>query len=396
MIQFPTCPVCHDPVVDQPASDWTSAYRGRGGSWWHLANDRPICPDANGNPSPPAFVEDHLPIDSETSSWLETMADLFAIDGPYSPARLGSALTAAEHLNRWLHTATGPFSALLSLDTTADVASLIGYLHRTSRLLARVHVQTGSHLLDQARETSFTGLDDSGSVSDAAADIQVWLRDAAAWSAESARATGIAWARAHTLATPTRATSPTRTDQQQPGGISTSREGKSAVFLRGLVQRFRRWVSPGPATRGVPGNQVVAWKPLDMSPDHLAELIGSTFGHDTDVSAERASTAARILEITATYLVDYFSPTRSAAVPTPRDLTDLAVSLTPLLRILTTGLRHLADSPQGIDSYGLDHGDATAIQETLTEAAAALRFVASNLLPGPNTAGFEQRTEEQR
>lgn len=32
MIQVPICAVCNEPVVDQPATDWTSTYRG-GAPW---------------------------------------------------------------------------------------------------------------------------------------------------------------------------------------------------------------------------------------------------------------------------------------------------------------------------------------------------------------------------
>ncbi|WP_428962990.1 hypothetical protein [Micromonospora fluostatini] len=201
-MRIPICTVCREPVVDQPAENWTSAYRDGSAPWWHLADNSPICPDADGSLSP-TFVEDPLPIDHETSTWIDAMTDLFAIDGPYDPARLGSAITAAEHLNRWLHTATGPFSALLTLPTSSDVACLIGYLHRTTRLLARVHAQIGSHLLDQSRQTRSPGLDDDSEVwgeVNAAADVHSWLRDAADWSAQSAQATGAAWSRIRAVA----------------------------------------------------------------------------------------------------------------------------------------------------------------------------------------------------
>ncbi|MEU5673026.1 hypothetical protein ABZ749_22230 [Micromonospora sp. NPDC047753] len=197
MIQLPICPVCNEPVADQPATHWTNAYRG-GIPWWHLADNSPICAAADGQPSQPALVADPLPVDSQTSTWLDEMSRLFAVDGPYDPARLGSAITAAEHLSRWLHTATGPFSALLTLPTPSDVSSLIGHLHRSTRLLARVHAQTGSYLLDQARQAHLPSLDDSegGDVIDAVDDIRAWLQDAADWLAQSAQASGVAWSSA--------------------------------------------------------------------------------------------------------------------------------------------------------------------------------------------------------
>ncbi|MFI9643532.1 hypothetical protein ACIG87_26355 [Micromonospora sp. NPDC051925] len=363
MIQLPICPVCHEPVVDQPAENWTSAYRS-GGTWWHLADNRPICPDADGNLSPAVFVEDQLPIDSATSAWINTMTDLFALNGPSTPARLGSAIAAAEHLNRWLHLATGPFSALLSLPTAADVASLLGYLHRTNRLLARVHAQTGSYLLDQARQTQFTGLDDSDEAIDAAADIHVWLHDAADWSAQSAQATGVAWSRIRTLATLTAATSGTRTDEQRPGGNSAS-----------------------PA---------VAQVPQELSPENLGELVGSAFGDEAGFNPELTRTAARILGTAASYLASCLGPARSAAIPSPHDLADLATSLTYLTHTLMGGLRHLADSPRGSESDGLDDADAAVIRASLTDAVVALRFAAGHLAAVSHTAAGPEQQAEQR
>ncbi|RNH98121.1 hypothetical protein EEZ25_27910 [Micromonospora aurantiaca] len=204
MIQLPICPVCNEPVTDQPAEDWTSAYRGGGVPWWHLADNTPICAAADGSHAQAAFVEDGLPVDSETSSWIDAMSHLFAIDGPYNPARLASAITAAEHLSRWLHTATGPFSAMLALPTPSDVASLVGHLHRATRLLARVHAQTGSYLLDQASQAHFTGLDDDSEVRDEVVDVThdvgTWLQVAANWSAQAAQETGAAWSSARKIA----------------------------------------------------------------------------------------------------------------------------------------------------------------------------------------------------
>jgi hypothetical protein len=217
MNHLPTCPVCHEPVADQPAENWTSAYRG-GVPWWHLANNRPICPDADGHYSQAILTEDPLPPDSDTSSWIDAMTDLFAVDGPYHPHRLGSAIAAAEHLNRWLQTATGPFSAPLTLPAASDIAALVGHLHRTTRLLARVQAQTGAYLLAQAQQTQLTDLDDSEvqeTVADAADDIDAWLQDAADCSARSAQATGVAWSRIRTVvAALTGATSARRTDER--------------------------------------------------------------------------------------------------------------------------------------------------------------------------------------
>ncbi|MGC4864689.1 hypothetical protein ACLQ3B_04540 [Micromonospora sp. DT53] len=213
MIHLPICPVCDEPVADQPATHWTNAYRG-GIPWWHLADNSPICPAADGQHSQPDLVADPLPVDSQTNTWLDDMSRLFAVDGPYDPARLGSAITAAEHLTRWLHTATGPFSALLTLPAPSDVSSLIGHLHRSTRLLARVHAQIGSYLLDQARQAHLTSLDDSerrSEVIDAVDDVHAWLQDAADSLAQSAQASGAAWSSARTV-----------TATSRPGASSTA------------------------------------------------------------------------------------------------------------------------------------------------------------------------------
>ncbi|MHA4948730.1 hypothetical protein ACX27O_15525 [Micromonospora sp. SD19] len=222
MIHLPICPVCDEPVADQPATHWTNAYRG-GIAWWHLADNSPICTAADGQHLQPALVADPLPVDSQTTTWLDEMSSLFAVDGPYDPARLGSAITAAEHLTRWLHTATGAFSALLTLPEPSDVASLIGHLHRSTRLLARVHAQTGSYLIDQARQAHLASLDDSegGDVIDAADDIRAWLQDAADWLAQSAQASGTAWSSVRKVAAASHlGASPTAdgTDRQEGSG----------------------------------------------------------------------------------------------------------------------------------------------------------------------------------
>ncbi|WP_124778337.1 hypothetical protein [Micromonospora inaquosa] len=201
MIHLPICPVCNEPVADQPPTHWTNAYRG-GIPWWHLADNSPICPAADGQHAQPDLVADPLPVDSQTNPWLDEMSRLFAVDGPYDPARLGSAITAADHLTGWLHTATGPFSALLTLPALSDVSSLIGHLHRSSRLLARVHAQIGSYVLDQARQAHLASLDDSegGDVIDAVDDLRAWLQDAADSLAQSAQASGAAWSSARKVA----------------------------------------------------------------------------------------------------------------------------------------------------------------------------------------------------
>ncbi|WP_428962229.1 hypothetical protein [Micromonospora fluostatini] len=220
MVRIPICPVCTEPVADQPAQHWTDARRGGAAPWWHLVDNTPICP-AVGRHAQAVFVEDTLPVDSETDAWLDAMEGLFAADGPSDPARLGSALTAAEHLTRWLHTATGPFSALMALPRHADVGVLLGHLHRSARLLARVHAQIGSYLLDRSRQARLTGPDDSdgaGDVLDTVDDVHAWLQAAADWSARSAFATGVAWSGVRAAVAPMTTTE--HADEYDPDGVA--------------------------------------------------------------------------------------------------------------------------------------------------------------------------------
>jgi hypothetical protein len=399
MIQLPICPVCNEPVVDQPPENWTSAYRGGGAPWWHLADNRPICAAADGSYSQVVFVEDWLPIDSETSTWIDAMSELFAIDGPYNPARLGSAITAADHLSRWLHTATGPFNALLALRTPSDVASLIGHLHRTTRLLARVHVQTGSYLLDQARQAHFTGLDNDsevrGEVIDAADDVQRWLQDAADWSAQSAQATGVAWSTTRKVAALTTTTSTGRTDKARSTVVSATRRTRIFPFLRSLARRLRLRAFPAQSEHCVPTSPDVPQEPLEPSPAHLGELIGSAFGDEAGFSPELTHTASRILGTLADYLSTCLGPARPAAIPTPQDLADLATSLTYFTHSLISGLRHLAESPRGSESDGLDETDVAVTQASLRDAVGALRFAASHLAALSYTAAGPDRQDQQ-
>ncbi|MEU9505339.1 hypothetical protein AB0D32_03520 [Micromonospora sp. NPDC048170] len=398
MIQLPICPVCNEPVADQPATDWTSAYRSGGAPWWHLADNSPICAAADGS-SQVAFIEDWLPVDSETSSWLDTMSRLFAIDGPCDPARLGSAITAAEHLSRWLHTTTGPFSAQLALPTSSDAASLIGHLHRTTRLLARVHVQTGSHFLDQARQAHLTSLDDSemrSEVIDAVDDIHTWLQDAADWSAQSAQASGAAWSSARKVAALTIATSTGPTDLAESPEVHATGRPRIVALLRGLARRLRLWAIPAKTERRGPTSPDVTQEQLELSPAHLAELIGSAFDDEAAFSPELTHTAARITATLATYLSNCLGPARSVAIPAPQDLADLAISLTYLTHTLISGLRHLVDSPRGSESDGLDEIDVALTRSSLRDAIDALRVAASHLAAVSYTAAGTDHQENQQ
>ncbi|MEU4165201.1 hypothetical protein, partial [Actinoplanes sp. NPDC026670] len=343
--------------------------------------------------------------------WLDAMSRLFALDGPCDLARLGSAITAAEHLSRWLHMATGPFSALLALRTPSDVASLIGHLHRNSRLLARVHVQTGSYFLDQARQAHVTGLDDDSEVRseviDAADDIHTWLRNAADWSAQSAQASGAAWSSARKIAALTTATSTGRTDEAgSPGvyggelvavaGVHASGRPRIVAFLRSLARWLRLWALPAKTARRGPTSPAVTQEPRELSPAQLAELIGSAFDDEAAFSPELTHIAARITGTLATYLSNCFGPARPVAIPTPQDLADLATSLTYLTHTLISGLRHLADSPRGSESDGLDETDAAMTRSSLRDAIDALRVAASHLAAVSYTAAGTDHQENQQ
>ncbi|WBB78564.1 hypothetical protein O7606_20400 [Micromonospora sp. WMMD882] len=374
MIRIPICPACAEPVADQPAQGWTGAYRSRDW-WWHLTDNTPICFDTNGRRSQAVFVEDGLPADSQSNAWLDAMSELSTIGGPYDPARLGGAVTAAEHLHRWLHTATGPFSALTALPAPADVAFLVGHLHRTNRLLARIHAQVGAYVLDQARQPQFTGLTDDSDlhdeVIDTADDIHECLQDAADACAQAAQTVGAAWSDTRKLTTLT-ATEHGRQAYHDTLATDTGHEPTSAQVAPELFDTH------------------------EPSPGRLAELIGAAFGDEAGFSPELTHTAARILGTAASYLADCLGPARPAAIPTPHDLADLTTSLTYLTRTLLGGLRRLADSPRGSESDGLDDADASAIRASLTDAADALRSAASHLATVSHTAAPGQRDEEQR
>ncbi|TDC66909.1 hypothetical protein E1258_01335 [Micromonospora sp. KC207] len=357
MIRIPICPACAEPVADQPAQGWTSAYRSHNW-WWHLTDNTPICFDTNGRRSQAVFVEDGLPADSQASAWLDAMSELFTIGGPYDPARLGSAVTAAEHLHRWLHTATGPFSALMALPTPIEVAFLVGHLHRTNRLRARIHAQTGSHVLDQARQPQFTGLTDNsdihGEVIDTADDIHAWLQEAADACAQAARTTGVAWSDTRKL------TALTATEHcgQADNDIPTTDADHEPPTAH---------VAPAPPDTHEP------------SPSRLAELIGTAFGNEAGFSPDLTRTATRILGTLTIYLSNCLGPARPAAIATPQDLADLTTSLTHLTHSFHTSLRQAAEHAAPHDTTGGDTTHVTALHAALTQASDALRHAALNL-----------------
>ncbi|MFI7437848.1 hypothetical protein [Micromonospora haikouensis] len=357
MIRIPICPVCAEPVADQPAQGWTSAYRSRNW-WWHLTDNTPICLDTNGRRSQAVFVEDGLPADSQASAWLDAMSELFTIGGPYDPARLGGAVTAAEHLCRWLHTATGPFSALTALPTPSSVAFLAGHLHRTNRLLARIHAQVGAYVLDQVREPQFTGLtDDSdlhGEVVDTADDIHAWLQEAADACAQSARTAGVAWSDSRKLTALTTAIPSGQADNEAPA-TDTDHEPTAAH------------VAPEPPDTHEP------------SPAHLAELVGAAFGDEAGFSPELTRTATRILGTLTIYLSNCLGPARPAAIATPQDLADLTTSLTHLTHSFHTSLRQVVEHAAPHDTTGGDTTHVAAMHAALTQASDALRHAAQNL-----------------
>ncbi|SCL17788.1 hypothetical protein [Micromonospora inyonensis] len=375
MIRLPICPFCDEPVVDQPFQSWATAYRGGGATWWHLPDNTPICPTEDGRHSQPVFVEDRLPFDTETNAWVDAMNVLFATDGPHDPARLGSAIIAAEHLHRWLHTATGPFSALTALPTPSDVAHLVGHLHRTTRLLARIHVQTGTYIHEQARQSPFTGLDDHsesrGDAIDGADEVQTLLYDAADWSAQSAQATGGAWSHARKVA------------------ALTARAGADEHASPALPATASN-TDPEPTT------PEALQEPTSLSPAHLAELIGSAFSDEAGFSPDLTRTATRLLGTLTTYLSNCLGPARTVALPTPQDLADLTTSLTYLTNTFHTALRHVVERPTDSDTAGLDETHKAALRQTLAHASEALRRAAQHLAAASYHAAGLDLPEEQR
>ncbi|MEU5554269.1 hypothetical protein ABZ738_31310 [Micromonospora sp. NPDC047793] len=368
MPQLPICPVCAEPVADQPVQGWTSAYRGGAAPWWHLIDNTPICPAGGGTYSQAVFVEDGLPADPQSHTWLVAMSELFTIVGPYDPARLGSALTAAEHLTRWLFTATGPFSAFLAMPTPTDVAALIGHLHRTMRLLARVHVQTDSYIVEQVRQPHFTGLDPAsragGEVIDAADDAHVFLKYAADGTAQSAQVAGIALSHARKVAALTAATSAEGADERESARNIAS--GATEPTSQDLPQQTSDTV--------------------DLSDAHVDELIALAFGDEAGFGPEMTERATRMLATLITYLSNCLGPARAAAIPTAQHLADLATSLTYVTHTLVSGLRHLTGSPRGSETDGLDKTDAAATRASLKEAVEGLRFAANHFAAASYTA----------
>ncbi|MGI5214826.1 hypothetical protein [Plantactinospora sp. CA-290183] len=405
MVEIMICPVCTQPVADQPASGFDSAYRSAINPWWHLATDTPICPASDGSLSQPVSIEDGMPAEAATTDWLDTMRELFAHDGPYSPSRLGAAIAAAGHLDRWLHMATGPISAMTALPTPADVAFVIGHLHRTSRLLARVHAQTQSYLLDYAHQRRPTGSGDqngtSGEVIDVADEVRVLLQDAAELSAASARETGIAWSYARKIAAATATwpatVPPSPTDKHDASPDLPT--GTTWRALTNLARRLWRQTRPRSTRNHLTSEAKTNQRTSDMfeaSAELLAAQISSAFGDEATFSPQLTQTAARSMGTLISYLANCLGGARATAVPTARDLADLATSLTYFTHTLSGGLRHLADSPRSLDGYGLDETHAYAARASLNEAINGLSFTAQHLgAASYATAGLDLPEDHQ-
>ncbi|MEU8048441.1 hypothetical protein [Micromonospora haikouensis] len=357
MIRIPICPVCTEPVADQPDQTRTSADRS-GTPWWHLVDNTPICLSTDGKRSQAAFVEDGLPVDSRSSTWLEAMSESFTIDGPYDPVRLGSAVTAAEHLYRWLHTATGPFSATMALPTPSDVAFLIGHLHRTNRLLARIHAQVGSYVLDRVLQKQFTcPIDDIEvhcKVVDLAYDINARLQDGTEACDQSARAAGVAWS-----------------DTRELTALTTANPSGQADSHAPTTNTDHEPTSPHAAT--TPPH------PSEPSAAHLAELIGAVFGDEASFSPELTHTATRILGTLTTYLSNCLGPARPAAIATPQDFADLTTALTHLTHSFHTSLRQVVEHAASHDAKDLGAAHVAALHASMAQASDALRHAAQNL-----------------
>jgi hypothetical protein len=170
MIQQYVCAGCGEPALDTPRSRWT--HPNPGGGWRHL-DDTPLCP-----PGRPTLIETPSPDDPDTTPFTRMLADLFNDATAHDPARLFVAAAAVTSVTRYLRTATGPYSAELTLPDTTTVEQLLGQLLHTGRatttLLANL---MRNHVADRARRH---------------------LAAAACLTAESAEATADAW---HSLRT---------------------------------------------------------------------------------------------------------------------------------------------------------------------------------------------------
>ncbi|PZG09667.1 hypothetical protein C1I95_28775 [Micromonospora craterilacus] len=374
-------------MVNQPVERWTTADVSGLPRWWHVADSTPICPAPRGSFSDPIIVDETMPADTEASTWLTEMTDLFAIYGPGDPGRLASAVTAAEHLHHWLHSATGPASAPIALPTPADAAFLIGHVHRTSRLLARIQAQAGDYAVDHVRFAGFT--DDTSTRESpesmaAANDLRALLHHAAEMSAAAAQYSGSAWSHARTAAGTAggAATEPSRADADPPAGTSGdgTRRGK-----RRHLDELKRWFAARLHRNNgdVPRPDSVTDTP---SPAQLAEQIGVAFDDEATFGPEQTRAAARAIATLAGYVATCLSVARPAAITSATDLADLTTTLTYLTHTLGDGLQHVVDSPPGRESDGLASSDARFMRTALTEAALALHVATRHLASTANIA----------
>jgi len=138
------CPACGDPVVDAPQQQWTSTAVAAGG-WRHL-DDSPLCPGGV-----PTRVAEPEPADPGTDGFTAAVRQVFAPDGPYTPARAATALAVLETVTGWLRAATGPACAPRTVPGPADLARLAGGLHRATRGQAIILVNLRRHLDQRAR-----------------------------------------------------------------------------------------------------------------------------------------------------------------------------------------------------------------------------------------------------
>ncbi|MDG4795050.1 hypothetical protein [Micromonospora sp. WMMD1082] len=352
MIQLTMCGSCRTPVVDQPYEKWTNAASTGQSRLRHVADDTPICRNAHGRPAEVVFIEDAMPADPAASPWLAAMSELFALDGPYDPGRMASAVDAAEHLHHWLRIVTGPASAPVALVNPSATAFLIGHVYRTSQLLAQVQAQAGDHAVEYVRHRGFTG-DTSTQVSpdsiNAARRLRVLLFDAADLTFESARHSGAAWAHVREMAAGT-------DDANRPRPAS------------------------GRITHDAPDT-------APLSAAHLAEQIGRAFADEATFSPEQTRDACRAIGTLASYLANCLGAARTAAIASSGDLAAVATSLTYLTHTLHGGLKRLADSPPGSESDGLGDTAAHDMRALLHDAAEYLLSATARLAALANIAG---------
>ncbi|MFD0973007.1 hypothetical protein [Plantactinospora endophytica] len=368
--------------------------------WRHPADDTPICFDEAGHRCQPVWVEETVPVDDDARAWLDEMAGLFAPDGVYSPGRLGTAITAIEHLDRWLRMATGPFSALMTMPAPADVAHLLGHLYRTTLLLARIQTQVGDHVTSLIRrQPDIDVTDDTASGAWAEArghvhDTRDLLDAAAEITASSVGYTAAAWSRARQATTAWAIAVPA----QPPTHPSAADHPDDTDDLSDDRPTMPGGGEVGGQAGDDDGDESFGQElPGGLTHDQLGELLGVAFGDSAPFSPQMTGIASRAAGTLVTYLATCLGTAGTAALPAPSDLASLATSLTYLSHTLADGLRRFThrQTATGNGSGAFDGTDAVAVRTSLDKAADGLRIAARHLTAASYTAAGIRPPDER-